>query len=329
MRYILFVFLVGCILGVQAQVKNESGTVPFLKITPDARSAGMGETGAAFADGAFAFFHNAAAGLFNERKSEIAYAYTPWMRDKVSGSALHTVGGYFKLGNKQGVFAGFRHFSYAAIDITDENGNVTDDFTPRDWALDVGYARKITKDLSMSLTFRYISSDMGKFDGADVAHACAFDLGLYYRHRATFLDSASWTVGLQLSNVGSRIKYVSTAYDLPGKVNLGSSLQMPFSQDHKLRCALDFAYQFLPSGSDAWGIAFGTEYLFLQHFALRGGYHWGDKDKGEKSFGTLGCGIAFYHLQGDFSWLLAGSDNVLRNTYRFTLGVDLGWLCRR
>lgn len=205
----------------RAQVRNVSEAVPFLKITPDARSAGMGETGTAFADGAFSFYHNAAAGLFSAAKGELAYSYTPWMREQLSGSALHTVSGYWKIRDKQGVFAAFRHFTAASTERMDEEGNAEGSFTPRDWALDFGYSRQLRKNLSLALTCRYIRSDMGTSGGAGAAGACAFDLGIYYRHEAAFLERALWAVGVQIADVGSRIKYAGTSYDLPARIKGG------------------------------------------------------------------------------------------------------------
>lgn len=319
-KYIWVVCISLAAFPLRAQIKNASEAVPFLKITPDARSAGMGETGTAFEDGAFSFYHNAAAGVFSATRGKIAYSYTPWMREEISGSALHTVSGYWKIKDKQAVFAAFRHFTAASVELMDEGGNAEGSFTPRDWALDFGYSWQLRKDLSLSLTFRYIRSDMETSGGAG---ACAFDLGVYYRHKAAFLERAFWTVGLQIADIGSRIKYAGSSYELPGRVKGGGSLYLPFSDIHRLRCALEAGYQFQPSNSDAFSLSAGAEYLFFRYFALRAGYRWGDENKGEQSSATLGGGARWSRFSGDFSWSLGGKENATRNTYRITFAIGL------
>lgn len=41
---------------------------------------------------------------------------------------------------------------------------------------------------------------------ADAASAVAFDLGLYYHRKTSLLEGAVWTVGLQVANIGTKIK---------------------------------------------------------------------------------------------------------------------------
>lgn len=314
-------FILGLpILKVSAQQSN-SEAAAFLKITPDARSAGMGDIGVALPVQAFAFYHNAAAIVFAPEKAAVAYSYIPWMRDKVSGYDFHTGGGYFKMGEKQGIVAGFRYFTNPAVEITDGDGNVTDKAEPKEWAIDLGYSRLIAKNFAVALTAHYIYSDMGI---ADAASAVAFDLGLYYHHKTQLLEGAIWTVGLQVANIGTKIKYADTKYDLPGMAKLGGSLSLPFSKNHQLLCGVNLDYQFIPSGSELFSAGIGAEYTFRQLVSLRGGYHIADEDKGGENYATVGCGVHFCNFTGDFSWLAADSDSALKNTYRVTVGYKFG-----
>ncbi len=329
--YTLLLFL--CVISLMAKAqenkKSDGEAVSFLKITPDARSAGMGDIGIALPQGAYAFYHNSAASLFTSERGAVSYSYTPWMRDLVSGNSLHSISGFFKIGNKQSLVLGFRNFTHAESRIMDENGNPGKTFKPSEWALDLGYSRLVTKNLGMSLTFRYISSDMGSYQGAKSANAMAFDLGVFYRQNTHWFEGASYAIGLQVANIGTKIKYLDTKYDLPGKISLGGSVGLPFSKSHVLNCGLDLGYQLMPSGSSNFDAGLGVEYVLLQHASIRAGYHLGDKDKGYDSYATVGCGLRFYHIQGDFSYLLAGSDCPLKNTFRFTIGIDFGLFCSK
>lgn len=330
-RYIPFIILsvLGFVASAQTTNNSDSEAASFLGITPDARSAGMGGVGTALSPDAFSFYHNAATTLFSQKKGSVAFSYTPWMRDLVSGSTLYSVGGFYKIGHKQSVVAGFRSFSHPDMNISDENGNITDKFTPKEWVLDLGYSRLLTKNLSVALTLHYIHSDMGSYNGADAASAVTFDFGMYYQRKTNLVDSATWSVGLQVANIGSKIKYSDTKYDLPGKISLGGALNLPFSKNHILNCALDFGYQMIPSGSSNFYAGIGAEYTCMKYGVLRAGYHLGDKDKGYDSYGSLGCGVRYHYISGDFSYLLAGSDSPLKNSYQLTIGVDFGLFCAK
>ncbi len=329
--YIIFIILsiLSSVARAQKNTNSESEAAPFLGITPDARSTGMGGVGTALTPDAFSFYHNAAATLFSKEKGAVAFSYTPWMRDLVSGSTLNSVGGFYKIGSKQSIVAGFRNFSHPDMNISDENGNIIEKFTPKEWAIDLGYSRLLTDNLSMALTLHYIHSDMGSYNGADAAGAVAFDLDVYYRHKTSLVDSASWSVGLQVANIGSKIKYSNTKYDLPGKISLGGALNLPFSKNHVLNCALDFGYQMIPSGSANFYAGIGAEYICMKYAVLRAGYHLGDKDKGYDNYGSVGCGMRFHHITGDFSYLLTGTDSPLKNSYQLTVGVELGLFCSK
>ena len=62
---------------VQAQTTTTTA-VPFILIEPDSRSGGMGETGVAIADNAWATFWNP-AGLAFQKGSELAMTHTNWL----------------------------------------------------------------------------------------------------------------------------------------------------------------------------------------------------------------------------------------------------------
>ncbi len=329
--YIPFVILSILSFAVRAQTNtnSDSEAAPFLGLTPDARSAGMGGVGTALSPDAFSFYHNAAAPLFSKEKGAVGFSYAPWMRDLVSGSALGSVGGFYKIGSKQSIVAGVRDFFHPDMNISDENGNITDKFTPYEWVIDLGYSRLLTKNLSMALTLHYIHSDMGSYNGADAASAVAFDISVYYQRKTSLVDSATWSVGLQVANIGSKIKYADTRYDLPGKISLGGALNLPFSKNHILNCALDFGYQMIPSGSSNFYAGIGAEYTCMKYAVLRAGYHLGDKDKGYDNYGSVGCGLRYHEISGDFSYLLAGSDSPLKNSYQLSIGIGFGLFCSK
>src|SRR4051794_26232813 len=72
--------------------------VPFLRISPDARSGGMGDVGIATEADANSNFWNLAKTPFAKSKAAIAVTYTPWLNDlKLNDLYLASLAGYFKL----------------------------------------------------------------------------------------------------------------------------------------------------------------------------------------------------------------------------------------
>lgn len=73
-------------------------------------------------------------------------------------------------------------------------------------------------------------------------------------------------------------------------------------------------------------LAVGTEYWYNKVFALRGGFFYEDKSKGNRKFFTLGAGLRYNVFGLDFSYLIPidSRNNPLQNTLRFALTFDLG-----
>ena len=193
--------------------QKSTGAAQFPELTPDVRGVGMGNSGVAATANAFSIYRNAAKSIFSTPKAEIGYSFTPWLRELSKGSNLHGVAGYCNLNEKQGITAGFRWFNHPETNVWDKDGNDAGTFTPKDWSVDVGYARKLTDDLSVGATARFIRSDMSGLDKDDAANAVAFDLGLYYRRNFENWEQSQWAVGLQASNFGTKIDYGYGKYD--------------------------------------------------------------------------------------------------------------------
>lgn len=72
-------------------------------------------------------------------------------------------------------------------------------------------------------------------------------------------------------------------------------------------------------------IAAGVEYWYDKQFAIRGGYFYEDKTKGNRKFFTLGAGLRYNVFGLDFAYLIptgGQAKNPLENTLRFTLHFD-------
>lgn len=322
LKSLIYITLLLPSLSMQAQ--EQAAAVPFLTLPTDARTSGMGMTGTAMPGHSFAIFRNAATAMFSQEKMYLGYTYTPWNREVTDGSNLHAIGGYYHLGNKQAILASFRHFTHGKIAVTDENGDFTKDFQPKDWAFDLGYSHRLGEHLALSLTFRYLRSDLGSFGGANAASAFAFDLGACYQ--STLCENkpeSFWSVGLQVANIGSKVKYLTTGYDLPASIRTGGSVCYPFSDKHKVTGNLDLGYTEMLSDTKSFEWGLGAEYAFLKHGFVRAGYHGGDQEKNSGNYVTLGCGVEFCSIRADFAYLLTSSDSPLKNTWQLSLSIGL------
>ncbi|MDD3037721.1 PorV/PorQ family protein [Bacteroides sp.] len=288
--------------------------VTFLGLTPDAQSAGMAGTGLAITDnGSTAIFHNASTIAFSQDVMGASYSYAGINKDR----ALQSASLFYRIGRegKHGFTVGFRHYKASDYYVNDEKVDGISNFHPRAWSLEAGYFRSITQNLSLSLTLRYLQAK--GYPTTDSKGTVCLDFGATYHRNMSILDEmASWSIGFQAANLGRKLD----GQKLPARLGLGGAIDLPFSMENRLQLALDLNY-LLPSHYRHLQAGVGAEYNFLKYGVIRGGYHFGDKDKGVGNYGTLGCGINFWPIRADFSYALADKDCFMYRTWQISLGV--------
>ena len=150
----------------------------------------------------------------------------------------------------------------------------------------------------------------------------SFDIGAAYRGTFRAVDGARWIAGLRLADLGPDVKASDgERYGLPMRGSLGGSLLLPFRPNHVLGAALDFGCQFRGGIAD---LAAGVEYTFFRHGVVRGGYHFGQQDKGTGNYASLGCGFIAGPVRCDAAWRFGGNGfNPLTNSFLFSVGFLL------
>ena len=182
--------------------------VPFLRISPDARSGGMGDLGVATSPDASSGLWNMGKVAFNQSKGGLVASYTPWLKQLVNDVYLASLTGFVKVGDNQAFSGSLRYFSLGNIQFTDGLGNDLQTFRPREFGIDVGYSRQLTKKNGIGVALKYINSNLA--GGASVGSttyktgsAIAADLGYYHDGKS---DAGSgWTFGATLTNLGTKI----------------------------------------------------------------------------------------------------------------------------
>ena len=228
--------------------------VPFLRISPDARSGGMGDLGIATTPDANSAFWNLAKTPFNESKAGIAVTYTPWLKDLgLNDVYLASLAGYYKFDELSALSASLRYFSLGNIQFTDNLGNDLNTYRPREFGIDLGYSRRLSDQTGIGVGLKYIYSNLagGAAVGATnykAGSAVAGDLTIY--HRKTTDAGQGWAFGAALTNLGSKIAYTDNADQkdfIPANLGLGTSYTKVFDESNKLTFGLDVNKLLVPT----------------------------------------------------------------------------------
>ena len=250
----LVMLLGGAITVSNAQNINVvTSAVPFLRISPDARGGGMGDVGIATAPDANAAFANIARTPFATSKASVALNYSPWLRDlAVNDVFIASLGGYYKLDDKQAISASLRYFKLGTVQFTDQSGNDLQQYNPKEFAVDLGYSRKLSNKFGLGIAIRYINSNLakGSFNSINykAGSSVAGDLHLYHHGAKENGQGLNW--GLALSNLGSKISYSSDASQkdyIPANIGLGLAYTKVFDEANKITFALDFNKLLVPT----------------------------------------------------------------------------------
>lgn len=335
-------------------------SVPFLRISPDARAGGMGDAGIATSADANAVFWNLAKIPFAESKTSLSVNYNPWLRNIAKEVYLAGLSGYTQLDDKQAVSLSLRYFHLGQIQFTDFDGNELLTYQPREFSFDIGYARKLSTKLGLGITARYINSSLasGTINGETykAGNAIAVDLSLY--HNGVNEQGKGFSWGLNISNLGSKISYTNSSNDkdfLPANAGIGIAYTSVFDENNSITFALDANKQLVPglrytgdTAIDAFSLAkyknygvteswfksnksytvsAGAEYAYNKQFFARTGYFYEEEMQGNRRYFTAGLGIKNKVAAFNFSYLFPAGINVnispLANTMRCSVLFDL------
>jgi len=366
------VILILCGLATNSKAQNElnvvTTAVPFLRISPDARAAGMGDLALATSPDANSAFWNWAKIPFSINTGSISASYTPWLKDILNDVYMASIAGYYKLDDQQSIAGSLRYFSLGNITFTDNLGNDFQTYRPREFGIDVGYSRKLSSKSGIGVALKYINSNLAGNvtiggNSYKAGSAVAGDISFYTNGQND--QGQGWAFGAALTNLGSKIAYTDNADQkdyIPANFGLGTTYTRAFNQTNKITFGVDLNKLLVPtppadpatqqqlddyrsksvvgswfsSFGDAPGgfseeirefqVSLGSEYWYNNQFALRAGYFYEDKTKGNRKYFTLGVGIKYNMFGLNFSYLIpsgSGVDrNPLSNTLRFSLLFD-------
>lgn len=333
-------------------------SVPFLRVSPDARAGGLGDQGISTSADLNAQFYNVAKYPFVNKQWGIGATYIPWFRDLgLKDVYLASMAGHYKLDELQAISASLRYFNLGSIQFTDASGNDLNTGNPREISFDFGYSRKLSDKISLGVALRYIYSNLASgsstpYGGAYKAgNAFAGDVGLYYN--AANDEGQGWAAGLVLSNLGSKISYTSDATQknfIPANIGIGTGHTWVTNEVHKISINGEINKLLVPAtpGADADSAAFakyysdgvvsgwmksfdnnamaysvGAEYFYNDQFALRVGYYADSRSMGKRNYFTAGLGVHYSIFGLNFSYLLPSGNGVNRNPLSNTMRIGI------
>jgi hypothetical protein len=254
-----------CYQGEDGRYYNLDGTpctntvvsaVPFLRIISDARSGAMGDAGIAVSADPNAMHFNASKLVFSDQSLGLAATYTPWLRSiGLNDVYLAYLTGFKKIGDLQTVGFGLRYFSLGSIQFTDPNGTPLNTGRPNEFELSGAYARKLSEKLSAAVTGKFIYSNLaaGNIVNGEVIEpgiAGAADFSMTYKTPIKVSKGESdLTIGLAITNIGSKITYTNSLYRdfLPANFGLGGAWYFNFDTHNTLTFTTDINKMLVPS----------------------------------------------------------------------------------
>jgi hypothetical protein len=227
--------------------------VPFLMISPDSKQGAMGDAGAATDPDVNSTHWNNSKLAFAEKQFGVALTATPWLRNLVPDIYLYYLSGYSKLNKNQAVSASLRYFTLGNIQLTDAQGNATGDFKPNEFAIDIGFAQKLSKNFSLGVASRFINSSISRvyFNGqqGNAASTVAVDLSMFYKSDPFKLGEkkAYATGGLAFTNLGAKIRYSTERNFIPMNMRLGGGLKINLDDFNTFGVYTDFNKLLVPT----------------------------------------------------------------------------------
>lgn len=215
--------------------------VPFLQIEPDSRGAGMGNANVAIADNASAVFWNP-AGLAFQKGTQISLTHSNWLPQFNAGLFYEYLVGKMEIKGIGTVGGHITFLNLGEQTRTSATGQELGTFTSYDAAVGFSYGFDISPNFATGVGIRFIYSrlvpDNFSVDGQTQASAgtsVAFDLGFMYKSDTFILgeNNASYSLGLNASNIGTAIQYTDADQQdpLPTQLRAGFAFNMELDPD--------------------------------------------------------------------------------------------------
>lgn len=318
------------VTGYSQVAKSGINALAFLKIGVGARQVSLGSAATTLTGDPNQIFWNPAGIVDEPTKFAASVSYNSWLLGlhQEAGVVTYSMGeiGTFGLGivsfGVNGIPANRDRLpaDYANLDIDQQTSST---YNYRDMALILSYARHVTDFLSLGINVKYLNETIDTRS----TNAFAIDIGSDYQ------ITDFWSVGAELSNLGSDIKYYDISSPIPLKFSFGTSFHHNFSENFGGAFYLDVVQP-----QDLSQLYYtGIDLNLIKVLDLRVGYKFNYSNT--KGAGTslrspiatsieglsAGAGVnvklANYKLRFDYSFTQM---QILNNVHRFTVSFNWG-----
>lgn len=269
----------------------------FLKIAPDARSAGMSETFIAVANNVSSLYWNA-AGL--TQLDTNAYHFAIDYTNYTAATNLSYAGFAYRLGDNTVLGASLQYFDAGTMNVTTEflPSGTGQTFRATDFGLGISLARELTDQFSFSITAKYIREDIATVHNQNLI----FDFGFQYT-----IGIARTKFAVGFNNFGFNSKpsgeiNMQNLFDTLiitdfKRIGVPSIFRLGFAWDaiqNKINTLTIAAQLNHPTdNNETYGL--GIEYSWKQLFFARTGYLFATD---ETAFPSFGFGLQFKRYFG-------------------------------
>ena len=245
---------------VTGQLNAIQTAVPFLTIAPDSRAGAMGDAGVATSPDINSQHWNPAKYAFIEGSGGFSLSYSPWLRNLVSDINLAYLAGYYRIDKRQTVSASLLYFSLGNIVFTDMFANVTRNFNPNEFAIDLAYSRAFSDYISGGIAFRWIYSNLAggvTVNGAESkpGNSFAADISTYYnRDVELFGLNGNAGFGVNISNIGTKVSYTDDKDPdfIPTNLRIGGIIGLDIDEFNSIALTVDLNKLLVPTPPIYW-----------------------------------------------------------------------------
>jgi hypothetical protein len=277
----------------------------FLKLGASGRSVAMGDAMSAVVSGAAATHANPAAlvaDVSSGNTADILFMHREWFQDTRS----EFLAGLAPIGNDDAIGAMLTTTTVSDIEVRLRPGPPDGTFTARDFAAGLSYARRITPDVRVGLTGKFLYQKIY----VDEATGYALDFGALWQ---TPVDNL--TLGGTLANIGSMSKLRNDATTLPALLRCGPGYTLSLPGNNLVLVGAVEYMRILPEKTTY--VNAGGEVTFNGLLAGRAGYQFGADARG---FST-GLGIHYGKFSLDYAFAKIGAD--LGDGHTFSISLRL------
>lgn len=314
-----------------AQEKRAQTTMKFLSTSLDARAAGMGDAHTAMQTGAGAMFYNPASMAQMPYKLSVIGGHLEWIADityNSAGIAYRPSDGRYGVVGLHVAAVDYGEFQETVLTDSEQGYMDLGTFSPTSISLGLSYAIALSSEFMIGSNVKYVSLDLANavtsIDNSNDngftrtefrANTVAVDFGMLYR-----IGFESLKFAMSVRNFSPEVTYDIETTELPLTFRIGVSMDLfdltNLDPDmHNLILSVDanrprdFYEQ----------IMVGTEYSFMNRFAVRGGYVF-PTDESNLSAGVgIRQPIGNSTINVDYSYTTFGIfENVQRLSVQFT-----------